>query len=63
MNVKEIVKKYLDDNGFDGLYNEDCGCLKDDLAPCGEILYDCEAGYKQNLKDPDFDFFIGPNKP
>lgn len=36
MNVREIIKKYLDDNGYDGLCREECGCGKDDLFPCGD---------------------------
>lgn len=47
MTVKEIVKKYLEDNGYDGLWNEyDCACKNDDLMPCGvEDAINCEAGY------------------
>lgn len=47
MTVKEIVKKYLEDNGFDGLWSEyDCACKKDNLMPCGgEDILNCEAGY------------------
>jgi len=26
MDVKDIVKKYLTDNGFDGLAGDECGC-------------------------------------
>ena len=33
--LKSIVAAYLRANGYDGLYNEDCGCLlADDLMPC-----------------------------
>ena len=47
MNTKEIIEKYLRDNGFDGLYNEDdCACSLDDLVTCGDILIDCEAGHR-----------------
>lgn len=45
MNVAEIVKKYLDDNGFDGLAGDDCGCSKDDLFPCDCHFGDCEPAY------------------
>ena len=48
MTVKEIVKAYLDANGFDGLFSDDgdCACQKDDLAPCGgcDNIMDCEPG-------------------
>jgi len=43
--VEGIVKQWLRDNGYDGLYNDDCGCTLDDFAPCGEICGDCVAGY------------------
>jgi len=50
MTVKEIVKKYLEDNGYDGLTSGDCGCKVDDLVPCGGATccgshMDCKAGY------------------
>lgn len=48
MTLKEIVKQYLDDNGFDGLCGDDCGCSKDDLFPCGEIQDECNAAYRCN---------------
>lgn len=47
MTVKEIVKEYLKVNGFTGLHSDGCGCTVDDLAPCGEIIDDCEAGYRR----------------
>ena len=36
MNCLDIIKKYLEDNGFDGLTTEVCGCGLDDFAPCGD---------------------------
>ena len=46
--VKEIVKEYLEKNGYDGLYNENgaCGCLTDNLNPCGEPFDECKPGYR-----------------
>ena len=46
--VKEIIKEYLEKNGYDGLWNGNapCGCLKDDLNPCGEPFDECSPGYK-----------------
>lgn len=46
--VIEIVAAHLVEQGFDGLVNPDieCGCLRDDLAPCGNIGHDCEPGYR-----------------
>ena len=46
--VVEIVKAFLKQNGYDGLYNTDryCRCQLSDLVPCGEIGSDCQAGFK-----------------
>jgi hypothetical protein len=47
MTVGEIVKKYLQDNGFDGLCSYECGCELDDLFACGgDNVFDCSPGYK-----------------
>ncbi len=48
MTVKEIVKKYLGEHGYDGLCTKDCGCDKDNLFPCaGEGCPDtCVPAYK-----------------
>lgn len=63
MTVKEIVKKYLEENGFDGLYDPgECACKIDDLFSCGCPEY-CEPGYlvKADLSSG-YDFMIGPKK-
>lgn len=48
MNVLDMAVEYLKQNGFDGLFRDECGCLLDDIAPCGwvEGILQCEAGYK-----------------
>lgn len=48
MTVYEIVKKHLEEHGFDGLFNSDgeCACLASELAPCGGEIADCEPGYR-----------------
>ncbi len=47
MNCLEIVKKYLTENGFDGLHSgSDCGCELSDLAPCSFFPLRCTPGYK-----------------
>ncbi len=56
MNIKEIVIKYLRDNGYDGMYcpDEPCGCELSDLAPCGcECWEDCLPGVKKEYKASD----------
>ena len=59
MNVREIVKAYLIENGFDGLYNPDnqdgCGCKINDLFPCEEIQDECCAGYLVKCYDGKLD--------
>jgi len=46
MNVKNIVKQYLEKNCFDGLYRDDCGCLLPELMPCDCDISECHPGYK-----------------
>lgn len=69
MNVEEIVKQYLEQNGFDGLYKEDfrgevkCCCEASDpfsscssfYFPCSEYFMDCEPGYKTSQSQDDFE--------
>lgn len=46
MDVLEIVRLYLIENEYDGLYNVgECACKHDELAPCGEMEQDCIPGY------------------
>ena len=64
--VSEIVKQWLSEHGYDGLFSDDCGCHIDDLMPCdggGEIF--CEAGYqvKGCTCGEGCDFHIVPHKP
>jgi hypothetical protein len=45
MNIKEIVAKYLKENGYDGLVNPDiwkCGCHLDNFMWCsGPLVTEC----------------------
>lgn len=57
MTVAQIVKDYLENHGYDGLFCEmpfegNCGCSKDDLFPCGRIFELCQPAYKH--KDRNF---------
>ena len=49
MKVKDIVTKYLKNNGFGGLVGENCDCKLGDLMPCeasdGGGISDCEPGH------------------
>ena len=51
MNVKEIVEKYLRDNGHDGLAVNECGCGLDDLMPCGNVSPDCVPAKRVKCND------------
>ncbi len=54
MKVEEILKQWLKDNGYDGLYTDGCGCEIDDLAPCCvDPFTECEAGYKVPCPGPE----------
>lgn len=46
ITVLNIVREYLVVAGYDGLWNPDgeCACLRDDLAPCGEMSEECRPG-------------------
>jgi hypothetical protein len=51
MTVKEIVKEYLEKNGYDGLCGGDCGCGLDDFMPCAQFALEgvptcCTPAYK-----------------
>lgn len=56
MNIKEIVKTYLVDNGYDGLcssnYERTCGCHSNDLCCCIGFFQNCQPAYKH--KDGNF---------
>jgi hypothetical protein len=56
MNIKEIITKYLTENGYDGLCGKNCGCLVDDLCPCDEIMNECEPGYKVDSNPDDNEY-------
>ncbi len=49
--IVDIVTEYLEDERYDGLYADDCGCLLKDLAPCSQMMYDCRAGVKVPCPD------------
>ena len=65
ISVKEIVAKWLEANGYDGLADPDreCGCQISDLMPCGEGSLECEAGHKkEGNPKTEYDFLIFPGK-
>ena len=53
--VFEIVKGYLIENKYDGLYNDlcgdECGCGIDDLMPCDyDCISKCTPAYKHECE-------------
>jgi hypothetical protein len=63
MRIKEIVKEYLKQAGFDGLYLPgECACKIDDLFPCGEITDDCLPGYLSPCDCGEHDWHIDKHK-
>lgn len=60
MTLKEIVREYLKEHGYDGLFSEaDCACLADDLFPCDSPRDDCQPGHRLPCDCGDHDFHIG----
>ena len=47
MTVKEIVREWLGENGYDGLTSGECGCEASDLFPCMDACQSCMAGHKE----------------
>lgn len=46
ITAKQIIKEYLEEHGYDGLWDGDeCGCPVDDLMPCESCPDMCEAGW------------------
>jgi len=72
MDVRDIVRDWLQANGYDGLYEPgECACETDDLFPCGmpEIQVHCQPGVKYPCPGPgechldgDCGFHIGPKE-
>ena len=51
MKAIDIIKLWLQENGFDGLCSEDCGCGIDDFAPCSDGPFpDCESAKLKRVK-------------
>ena len=71
MNAREILKAWLTERGYDGLWNseQECACLLRDLAPCESDPGNCEPGYKVTCDHPRCDscresgWHMQPQKP
>lgn len=63
--IGEIVKEYLQENDFDGLfYPGECGCsIEDGLFACdGGDCRECQAGYKHDDSTGEYSFIISAEK-
>ncbi len=60
MTVLEIVKAYLKQHRFDGLFNPgECGCEIDDICPFNDNCFsDCEPGYKVATPGGEYDWMM-----
>ena len=61
MELFDILKNWLKENGYDGLClpDEECGCAIGDFMPCGEPSPRCEAGHRKKAPPgSDADYFI-----
>lgn len=65
MTVKGIVQKYLKENGYDGLCNYEpmCGCVINDLMPCGEDCSSCTPGHKEKPTSENFEDYCIEDNP
>lgn len=62
------LKSYMEKHGYTGLfhYREGCGCLINDLAPCGEDHSNCELGWRVDPTPEEaheFEFMVTNKKP
>lgn len=58
MTIQEIIKRFLLENKYDGLFNDDCACENAHLFPCSQVDVSCEAGFKVPCDCGDHDFHI-----
>jgi hypothetical protein len=60
-----MVRDRLIEDGYDGLYCDECGCGCDlaQLAPCDSVGEDCRAGFKVPCDDGECDWLIKGERP
>ena len=53
MKVKEILAEWLENHGYDGLYDhhKECCCSIDDLMPCEDCPDQCVADHQEQEGD------------
>ena len=52
-DVFQGIMEYGKSQGYDGLCNYECGCVWDNLMPCGHIDTHCVYGIKKEKEDDD----------
>ena len=64
--AKEIVERWLMENGYDGLYTSgECGCIVGNIAFCcsADAMLACSPGYKQEAPEgSEHAFMVGPKE-
>lgn len=64
MELMDVVKDWLVDHQYEGLFHGDteCGCSIDDFMPCGEPGIHCQPGVKApcDCEDEECEFHIVP---
>jgi hypothetical protein len=55
MTVKDILKNWLTEHGYDGLCCDGCGCRNDDLIPCGGDPSLCKPGRELQTDDGEWE--------
>ena len=67
MEIRDIVKDWLEENGYTGLFHDsgECACKIDDLMPCDGPCLECEAGYVVSATDDEGEpgFRVSRTKP
>ena len=53
ITVADVLRDAFDQYSADGLCNEDCGCGKSDIGPCGEVHGDCVFAKRVPCPDPE----------
>ncbi len=58
MNVRDILREWLEAHGYEGLRHDECGCTVDDLMLCDEPCTTCEPGYRGSDPSGEYDWLI-----
>lgn len=51
MNMIELIEEGLNAHGYDGLFTDECGCVKGVLSPAGCLIEDCMPGHMHRHSD------------